>query len=296
MADFDDQREVTCRRSAVGDDAVNLPLLCFRDVFQALSWRQGAGAFVLAAGLAALAWQAATRSVDFPIYHRIATQVLRGDYALHPAEVYSGATIPSHGFRYLPAVAFLFVPFAFLPLPWAAFLFFVLKIATLAYLVRVVARHAGLSAGDQAAPLVALFVVGGYAAEEMRYGNVHLFTLALMMFAFDRVERGAVLTPGVALAVAIAAKIMPLALLGYFAWRRRLAVCLATALALGALMLAPAAIVGADANARLLTGFVRYAVQKVDESDNYSLRGVLDRHGADEANAGTGCGLRAFGT
>ena len=40
----------------------------------------------------------------------------------------------------------------------------------------------------------------------------------------------------------------------------------------------PSAVVGYQTNNRLLEGFARYAVQKIDEGDNYSLRGVLFRY------------------
>lgn len=223
-----------------------------------------------------LAWQASTRSIDFPIYHRIASQILAGDYELYPAEVYSGGTIPPHGFRYVPVIAFLFVPFAWLPLPLAALTFFVVKLAALAWVGLTVARHAGLGRG-WTLPVAALLVVAGYAAEELRYGNAHTLVMALMVFAYDRAQRGAVASPAVALALAIATKITPLALLGYFAWRRRVAVCLATLAVMGVLLAVPAAVVGWETNARLLTGFSRYALQKVDELDNYSWRGVIDR-------------------
>lgn len=227
--------------------------------------------------LLALGWQAATRSVDFPIYHRIASGIVAGDYELYPAQVYTDETMPPHGFRYVPAVAFLFVPFALLPLEWAAGLFYVLKLAAFVYLARTVARLAGFAPDRWGPPLLAALVVAGYAAEEMRYGNIHLFTVALMVYAFDRAEHEEVVGPAVALALAIATKITPLALLGYFVLRRRVAVAAGTAVALVVLLLAPAAVIGAAANARLLTGFARYAVQKIDDSDNYSLKGVLDR-------------------
>ncbi|MGE3509082.1 MAG: glycosyltransferase family 87 protein [Vicinamibacterales bacterium] len=227
--------------------------------------------------LVALGWQAATRSVDFPIYHRIASGILAGDYELYPAQVYTGEAMPPHGFRYLPAVAFLFVPFALLPLEMAAGLFYVLKLAAFVYLARTVARLAGFAPERWGPPLLAALVVAGYAAEEMRYGNIHLFTVALMVYAYDRAEQKEVVGPAVALALAIATKITPLALLGYFVLRRRVALAAGTVVALVVLLLAPAAVIGAAANARLLTGFARYAVQKIDDSDNYSLKGVLDR-------------------
>jgi hypothetical protein len=40
----------------------------------------------------------------------------------------------------------------------------------------------------------------------------------------------------------------------------------------------PAAFVGFETNARELRAFATYALEKVDEGDNYSLRGALDRY------------------
>ena len=85
-------------------------------------------------------------------------------------------------------------------------------------------------------------------------------------------------TPALALAVAIAAKLTPIVLLAYFALRRRGAVCLATLAILCLLVVLPAAVIGFDANSRQLHAFATYALEKVDEGDNYSLRGVLVRY------------------
>jgi hypothetical protein len=126
--------------------------------------------------------------------------------------------------------------------------------------------------------LLALICVGGYVAEEFRYGNVHFFIVALMVFAFDAAASGAIVAPAAAIAVAVATKLTPIVLLGYFVMRRRFAVCIATIGMLAVLAFLPAAIVGLRANNRLLEGFGRYAVEKIDEGDNYSLRGVLMRH------------------
>ena len=243
---------------------------------QAISWQRAVGVVALVVGLGALGWQASTQSVDFPIYHRVAAQLLAGDAEIYPTEVYGGGTIPPHGFRYLPVIAFLFMPLALLPLPLAAAVFFAVKLAVLAWTGRTVARHAGVAEG-WAVPLTGLVIVAGYAAEELRYGNAHLLTVALMVFAYDRAWRGMVAAPALALALAIATKITPLALLGYFALRQRVAVCAATAAAVGLLLVLPAPLVGWEMNRHLLTGFARYAVQKIDETDNYSLRGALER-------------------
>ncbi len=126
--------------------------------------------------------------------------------------------------------------------------------------------------------LIAFLIVGGYIAEELRFGNVHFLVVTLMVFAYDRAEAGSVLLPAAALAVAIAIKITPVALLAYFAVRRRGAVCLATAAILAFLIVAPAAVMGSAANARELRAYATYAAEKVDEEDNYALRGVLVRY------------------
>ena len=243
-----------------------------------LIWLQRAGLAVLLVLLALLAREAATRSIDFPVYHRAARQVIAGQYELYPAEAYGGTPVPSQGFRYLPAIAFLFVPFGWLPLEPAALAFFALKLAALWYVGATVARHAGLLEGRRQVCLIAFLIVGGYIAEELRFGNVHFLCVTLMVFAYDRVEAGSVLLPAAALAVAIAAKLTPVALLAYFAFRRRGAVCLVTVAILALLILSPAFVMGSAANARELRAFATYAVEKMGEDDNYALRGVLVRY------------------
>jgi hypothetical protein len=231
------------------------------------------GAAVFAFGL-----DCAAHPVDFPIYHRIAQQVWQGNYELYPETVYANGPVQAHGFRYAPAIAFMLVPLGWLPLEASALLFFALKVAALFYVGMVVMRRVGLRGRAQSTMLFAVVCVGGYLAEELRYGNVHLFVIALMVFAMDTEASGGVLAPALALGVAIATKLTPALLLVYFLMRRRFAVCVATIGVLAALALLPALAVGLNANARLLEGFGRYAEEKVDEGDNYSFRGVLAEH------------------
>ena len=217
----------------------------------------------------------ATHSVDFPVYHRVAAQIVRGDYEIYPAAVYSGQNIPAHGFRYAPAIAFMFVPFGLLPLEVAAFLFFALKGGAAAYVASLVGRHVGYSLPTTPWMLTALLLASGYCVEEFRYGNLHFFCIALMLFAFCSAASGHVVRPAAALGIAIAAKLTPVLLLAYFAWRRRFGLCLATLVVLAVIAILPALFVGYRMNNHLLEGFARYAVQKIDEGDNYALRGWL---------------------
>jgi hypothetical protein len=243
-----------------------------------LVWLRRAGSIVLLALLALLARESAIHSIDFPVYHRAARQIMAGDYELYPPEAYGGQPVPSQGFRYAPAIAVLFVPFGWLPLELAALAFFLLKLAALWYVGTVVARHVGLSDRRRQVFLVAFLAVGGYIVEELRFGNVHFLCIALLVFAYDRAEAGRVATPAAALAVAIATKLTPLALLPYFALRRRMALCVATIAMVCLLVVAPAAVIGQSANVRQLRAYANYAMEKLDESDNYALRGVLIRY------------------
>lgn len=91
-------------------------------------WLHRLGAALLLVALVLLARESATRSIDFPVYHRAAIQVIEGNYDLYPPEAYGGHPGPSQGFRYAPAIALLFVPFGWLPLELAALVFFALKL------------------------------------------------------------------------------------------------------------------------------------------------------------------------
>jgi hypothetical protein len=170
------------------------------------------------------------------------------------------------------------MPIGWLPLELAALLLYAAKLGALVYIGTVVVRRCGLGTASGGLITAALLIVGGYVAEEFRYGNVHFLVVGLMVYAFDTVESGQTWRPAMALALAIATKVTPLALLAYFALRRRVAACVATAAVLVALAVLPAAIVGVGENTRLLRGFATYAVQKVDEQDNYAWRGVLVKY------------------
>jgi alpha-1,2-mannosyltransferase len=233
----------------------------------------------------AFALYCAAHSIDFPVYYRAATQIIHGDYEIYPATVYDGGAVPPHGFRYAPVFAFLFAPLALVPLDVAAFLFIALKGATIVYIGDVASRFLGVPRRATLLIGISILLVAGYAVEEFRYGNFHFLCLALMVLAFESAEAGRVWLPASALALAIAAKLTPLLLLAHFAWRRRMAVCGATVVALLILLLAPALVVGFRENLHLLYGFVRYAMEKIDEGDNYSLRGVLLQAGMSPESA-----------
>jgi len=241
--------------------------------------RRRFGLITIATLLLALAWFSATHSIDFPMYYRAAAKVLAGNYDLYPHAFDEGPpqVDPLGQFLYAPVIAFLFAPLALLPLNVAAFLFACLKIPAYVYLFRVVARRMNVATRAGTLILASLFIVAGYLLEEFRGGNVHLFSVCLMVLAFDRADSGQIVVPAAALATAIALKLAPLMLLPYFAIRRRFAMCATTAAMVGVLWLLPAAIVGIDRNNQLTEAFARSAARIADRPDNVSLRGLLFR-------------------
>ena len=217
--------------------------------------------------LVLLGREAATRSVDFPVYHRAARQVIAGHYEFYPVEAYGGTPGRSQGFRYLPAIAFLFVPFGWLPLEVAALAFFALKLAAVWYIGVTVSPPRGLSEGRWQVFLIAFLIVGGYIVEELRFGNVHFLIVALMVFAYDRAEAGVCPAAGRCARgrhrdqghAGRPARVLGVPATG--------AVCLVTAAILALLILAPAVVMGPAANARELRAYATYAAEKVDEDD-----------------------------
>ena len=146
-------------------------------------------------GLAVLARAGCHEVHRLPVYHRAAQQILAGNYELYPPEACGGTPHPSQGFRYAPAIAFLFFPLGWFGLETAALLFYVLKLVALWWVGTIIARRIGYTNWGRWTFLAAFLVVGGYLAEELRFGNAHFFVVMLMVIAFDRAEAGKVLTP-----------------------------------------------------------------------------------------------------
>ena len=228
--------------------------------------------------LAFLAVTSAAQAPDFPVYHRAARVLLSGEFRLYPDEVYAGHPVPSQGFRYAPIISVLFLPFGLLPVVWASVLFFATQVAAVWWMGRTVARRLAVPAWQVTSFIGAFLLTAGYLVEDLRFGNAHILCIALMVWAWDDAEEGKTVRPALTLSLAVLMKLTPLALLGWFALRGRVRLCVATVAAMVLLLVAPAAIVGPSANARELRAFRTYALEKADENDNYSVRGALVRY------------------
>ena len=230
--------------------------------------------------LVLVGWRSATGSVDFPMYHSAGARVLAGDFELYPAEVYDGRPVGGHGFRYAPVWALIFAPFALLPLPVAAGLFYVIKVAALIALAIFLARQASTTTAPAKLLGLMLLVTGGYLIEELRGGNLQLLVMAGIVYATSLAARGAVVLPAVILGLAVAAKITPLAFLAYVTLRHGVRHLVAAAIVIGALAMGPMLVWGSQHNARLLTGFTNYSLTSLETPDNarnFSIRGWLSR-------------------
>jgi alpha-1,2-mannosyltransferase len=233
----------------------------------------------MAAVAGAVGWKAIVASVDFPIYYAVGEQVRNGNYELYPAEVYEpNRPVGGHGYRYLPAIALLLSGPAFLPYHGAVASLFVLKLLAFAHCIAILRRRLRLQRSGLALTWVILLTVGGFLVEEFRGGNLQFLVVYLLLVAFDQSERLRVLLPSAALALAIAIKVTPLAVLGYFAVRQKAALLAVALTLLAALIAVPAVVWGVRQNAHLLAGYRSYstkAFETVPNDRNYSLRGVL---------------------
>ncbi len=214
----------------------------------------------------------AAHTFDIQAYRGVGRQLLNQDYDIYPA-------VAEGGFRYAPVTALLFVPLALVPVSVAVLVVLFLKVMTLLAITAMVLRLMGIDRARYARVcLLSFLVTGGYLVEEFRTGNIHFLSLGLVVVVIYLVERGRTTAPSFLLALAIALKLTPLLFVFYFALRRRFRLCAYTLVALLVLLALPAVFVGVEANTSLLEGFVESAGQRVDESRNHSLRGVLFRY------------------
>src|SRR5437879_1776369 len=196
--------------------------------------------------IALLSYVAPRRAVDFPVYHYAARKMLSRTGPMYGPQ--SGIGWPQV-YRYPPLFLLLFVPFALLPLRFAAILWAALKFTALGLLAR--ALFSRLGTHGLVWQLLSLLPALPYLALEFHYGNVQFFIFALAGAALLCLDERPALA-AVALALAISVKVAPLFFVPYLIVRKRIAVAgLALALT-AALTLLPAGYFGWHPNASLL--------------------------------------------
>ncbi len=231
----------------------------------------------LAALVLAFTAYSARFSLDFQIYYGAGERILAGNPDVYPHDrPPPGSLAPFHVYRYPPVAALLFAPVAVLPMPVAAFLFGLLKLAALFHIVVMVLRLMGVDAGRRSAVFgMSLLGIGGYFVEEFRNGNMHVFVLWMITAATYLSERGKAAVPGFLLALGACFKLTPLIYVPYFVLRGR---WLLSAAAIGffvVLNLLPLAVFGPETGLEMTDAFIEITLQKTVDPHNYSIRGAL---------------------
>ena len=167
-------------------------------------------------------------ALDFGIYCRAALRFLHAQ-PLYPEE--DGPWV----FKYAPAAAFFFAPLALLPVRLANLIWNLSSVAALG----LSARALSLQADPRGWPRTRLFALLALAQPlllELRYGQVDLMLLALLVFAIKH-SRDRPALSGLLAAAAILLKPPALLVLAVFALRRHFRAIGATALSAAALWL-----------------------------------------------------------
>src|SRR5438874_7029292 len=173
-----------------------------------LVWSAGVVLAVLALGAAVVVASALPAGYDFRAYW------FAGRHLLNGAPLYPGPDtilgLPDE-FRYLPAVAILFVPLALLPYELALTMWTALQVAIAAAVgIALIRPLPGTWRPWAAAGYV--FFLG--LVLEVTLGNVNLISLALALAAWRFRERA--LVAGVLLAAAVGLKFLPFNLLLFY--------------------------------------------------------------------------------
>jgi hypothetical protein len=196
-------------------------------------------------------WGSHVHRTDFSIYTAVGRAIIDG------TDIYEAENIRGWHYNNAPVFGLLFVPFAVMPLFWAALIWYVLSaamvIAAIIFCVRMVQQDS-VAMGEPfwlyvIPPVLLIWPLMSALAR----GQMTPFMFALVMAGLYCQWRGREWLGGSVLAGAILMKIFPVLLLPYFVWRKRWRFVLATLLAvvLGALVV-PAAALGWNTNVKYL--------------------------------------------
>jgi alpha-1,2-mannosyltransferase len=222
---------------------------------------------VLALLLVVYAARHVTRSMgDFKVYHRAAKRAVSGQtiYRLEDP----------HRYLYAPIVTFAFFPLAVLPSFAGKILWFLVNIAVI---ISILQSTAALLFRDGRAPpgfhLLVVLLSFRFIDNNLGHGQLNLVLLWLVLRAYRYASIGKYGLAGLALAAAIAAKIVPVVLLVQVLLRRQWRFALWTALGFAVLMLIPALWWG-GAYPQLLRDWVTVLV---DQAGHYKMDNKINQ-------------------
>jgi hypothetical protein len=220
----------------------------------------------------------AGRSVDFIVYYNSAQSLLAGRTDLYSGTFSLG---PPAIYLYPPLFVLLIFPLGWLSFSNAFGAWFALMAVATAAVVRQAYLHWRPRERAKYALLLAT-LAGPYLVIALRYGNVHLFVLLLVILGVLAWSRGRVWTASLALAVGGAIKIFPLFLLPVFAVRREWALAARVAGLSAILWLLPVLYFGPQQTMSLYRSWYEMVLRdagdfKKQHALDQSLEGALER-------------------
>jgi alpha-1,2-mannosyltransferase len=219
-----------------------------------------------------------TYSNDFNVYFFAARELLAG------RTPYDNSLGPWTPYLYLPVLAELLVLLAWLPLPVAAYLWFLLSALFIFFAARWSASLVKASDnGERQRLLVAISLIGltRFILDNFDYGQVNLIVTGLVVAHLYFYAKERKIISATALALAAAIKLTPLIFIAYHLARRRVkfaVLCAALFVGLGALSFAPFGSRAGDAYGNFFKRTVRNEQRfNLAYHGNQSLRAVLER-------------------
>jgi hypothetical protein len=241
---------------------------------------------------------------DFSVYYFASTELMSG------RDPYQNSLGPSTPYLYPPLLAELLIPLALLPLPIAAYLWFLISTTALIAALAMSASLASAYNGQEAtiavepgavtakgvseslvaspplvAALVALAVVGRFVLDTFNMGQVNTVVTALAVAHVYLYARGKPRGSAVVLALAASIKLLPALLILYHLARGRFRFGLVCSLLIGGSILVGFAPLGRGAPDSARTFFTRTIGNRqgfdLSYHGNQSIRGALARLGGE---------------
>lgn len=207
-------------------------------------------------------------------YYPAGSAALEGHEALKPLFEFQRGV---HGFVNLPIVAYLFAPFGFLPVRFAAQAYFVMGVAAILLSWFLLAREAGLK-GSERWLLLFLFASNGPMLNSLKEGNTsHMVLLALVASHF-LLRTNRPMAAGILLGLSALIKLPILIFAPYLLLRRHWTSAAGFALAVGTAVLLSVAVFGWEVNLRWLEVCVLpYSSHPIAAFNVQSIPGFLAR-------------------
>lgn len=184
--------------------------------------------------------------VDFEVYLTAGARAIAADPLYREGDEH-------YQFKYFPASAFLFAPFALVPIETAKAVWFALSILSLVALLALSLRY--LPTPIVPAPLlvtIAILTLAKFYAHELVLGQANLLLGALAMIGLGHLIHRRDTTAGVIWGIAVALKPYALILLPYLLATKRFRSATTYAVAVAVTVIAPAAVYGLQGNTDLL--------------------------------------------